>query len=79
MLVFLTYAVAVRCEDVGVANALAGSVMGCGSVCAFVCFLGFGLWALALGLEPWASWGCKTLSFAIRKAPFCAWVQAWCA
>ncbi|CAL1170888.1 unnamed protein product [Cladocopium goreaui] len=29
LLVFLTYAVAVRCEDVGVVNALAGSVMGC--------------------------------------------------
>ena len=29
LLVFMTYAVALRCEDVGVVNALAGSVMGC--------------------------------------------------
>ncbi|CAE7555406.1 slc38a11 [Symbiodinium necroappetens] len=32
-LVFLTYIIAIRCEDVGVANALAGSVMGC-----LICF-----------------------------------------
>lgn len=29
LLVLLTYVVAVRCDDVGIANALAGSVMGC--------------------------------------------------
>ena len=32
ILVFLTYAVAMRCDDVGVVNALAGSVMGCNLV-----------------------------------------------
>lgn len=32
-LVFLTYIIGIRCEDVGVANALAGSVMGC-----LICF-----------------------------------------
>ena len=38
-LVFLTYAVAVRCEDVGVVNALAGSVMGC-----FLAKISWGKW-----------------------------------
>jgi len=34
-LVFLTYIIAIRCDDVGVVNALAGSVMGC-MVCFFL-------------------------------------------
>lgn len=38
-LVFLTYAIAVRCEDVGVVNALAGSVMGC-----FLAKISWGKW-----------------------------------
>ena len=63
LLVFLTYAVAVRCEDVGVVNALAGSVMGCPwSQCIFSWYFPL-LWVQLLILH----------CMLTRRGTFCVW------